>query len=88
MCRGCRFVNEGHDKFCGGCGSGLAHHTPTSEPVDAPRMSITFEPPPPVDAPASEINELFAPVAVTADDSLPSANITQADLDRLFGLSS
>jgi hypothetical protein len=46
-------------------------------------MSINFEAPP--DAPTSEMTELFAPVAVTPDDSLPAANISQADLDRLFG---
>ncbi|MBA3498820.1 MAG: hypothetical protein M4D80_07700 [Myxococcota bacterium] len=88
MCRGCRFVNEGHDKFCGGCGSGLVEHTLETKPVGAPKLSITFAPPPEADAAGSEINELFAPVAVTADDSLPSANITQADLDRLFGVGS
>jgi len=49
-------------------------------------MSISFEPPPDVPtSEMSEMSELFAPVAVTPDDSLPSANISQADLDRLFG---
>jgi hypothetical protein len=46
-------------------------------------MSISFESPPMAET--SEMSELFAPVAVTPDDSLPAANINQADLDRLFG---
>ena len=49
-------------------------------------MAISFEPPPAAPtSETSEMSELFAPVAVTPDDNLPTANINQADLDRLFG---
>jgi hypothetical protein len=84
VCRGCRFVNEESDKFCGGCGSALGPHGAARDlPAHGPRMSISFESPPMAET--SEMSELFAPVAVTPDDSLPAANINQADLDRLFG---
>jgi hypothetical protein len=80
VCRGCRFVNEAHDKFCGGCGSALVGD------ARGPALSIAVLVAPPLGSEADEIRELFAPVAVTPDDSLPSAGITQADLDRLFGV--
>lgn len=74
VCRGCRFVNEVQDTFCGGCGSMLTHEVRVPAPASAPALDA-----------ADEISELFAPVAVTPDEGLPSAGITQGDLDRLFG---
>jgi hypothetical protein len=104
VCRGCRFVNEGHDKFCGGCGSSLDDRVQATAPppIEQPPvrvrreirpLSISFDMPS-ASAPStpaasmSESDELFAPVAVTPDDGLPSAGITQSDLDRLFGVGS
>lgn len=76
VCRGCRFVNEAHDSFCGGCGSTLVTGADTA--VAAPVATVAAES-------TSEMDELFAPVAVTPTESLPSAGITQDDLDKLFG---
>ncbi|MDQ3366984.1 MAG: hypothetical protein M3680_16295 [Myxococcota bacterium] len=79
MCRGCRFVNEGHDKFCGGCGSTLGAAAPAAMAMAAATVAALAPP-------SDEMSELFAPVAVTVDEALPSAGITQSDLDRLFGV--
>ncbi|MEJ7600422.1 MAG: zinc ribbon domain-containing protein [Kofleriaceae bacterium] len=78
VCRGCRFVNEVKDRFCGGCGSGLV-----VEARGAPTPQQHHEPEPTVAG--NEISELFVPVIEVPDEVLPAANITQADLDRLFG---
>lgn len=76
VCRGCRFVNEALDRFCGGCGSTLG--TGVRVAVVAPLVS-------PAPEALGEMDELFTPVAVTPTESLPSAGITQDDLDKLFG---
>ena len=78
VCRGCRFVNEPKDRFCGGCGSTLAMETRGVAPM-------AHEPGPDPTVSVNEISELFVPVAAISDEALPAANITQADLDRLFG---
>lgn len=116
VCRGCRFVNEGGDKFCGGCGSpliaGMAAAAMEEMPAASagPRSSAAGPASglggsglpraaaeggkaarKPDDASAlmrgdSELAALLAPAAVaTPSDGLPSTNITQADLDKLFG---
>ena len=77
VCRGCRFVNEAKDRFCGGCGSTLV--------MEVRGMAAAHDPMPDPTAGVTEISELFVPVAVIPDEALPAANITQADLDRLFG---
>lgn len=69
-------MNEAHDCFCGGCGSTLV--TGASNAVASPVVTVATES-------VSEMDELFTPVAVTPDESLPSAGITQDDLDKLFG---
>jgi hypothetical protein len=130
VCRGCRFVNERGDRFCGGCGLGLLDPigVAAAEPREAtaaavggpaapaaavapagaaPRAAARPAPvsfraaapaPPPPAAPAAavapagaftghdELAALLAPLAAARPaDELPSAGITQADLDRLFG---
>jgi hypothetical protein len=88
VCRGCRFVNEGLDKFCGGCGSSIAdrlqaveRYPAIVEPSQQLRpLSIIFEP---AVAPAT-----FATVVVSPDEGLPSAGITQTNLDRMIGVGS
>lgn len=100
VCRGCRFVNERGDHFCGGCGSLLVELPAAASQAAA----IQASPPPgtarpgPAARPArrdeasallrgdSELAALLAPLESAAPkDELPSANITQADLDKLFG---
>ena len=98
VCRACNFENETRDRFCGGCGCGLTHQSvaPVAAvaPVPAPARVRTVAmppPPPPVKhsapaAPTHELDGLFAsPAAVNDGPKLPDANISQDDLDRLFG---
>lgn len=118
VCRGCRFINDRGDRFCGGCGLGLRDQLGRSasdsftEPPPLTNAAPTAAAParssaaglpdlvglpraakPPA-APASaalltgqdELAALLAPLAAAKPaDELPSAGITQADLDRLFG---
>ncbi len=86
VCRGCRFVNEGHDKFCGGCGSTLGDAVRVADAPATTAMPAAAAAAAPVEASTDEMSDLFAPVAVTVDEALPSAGITQSDLDRLFGV--
>lgn len=85
VCRGCRFVNESHDKFCGGCGSSIVTDARPAATSFAPVSAIAM--PAPATS-ANEIDELFLPVVVSTDDTLPSGGITQSDLDQLFGMGS
>jgi hypothetical protein len=83
-CAQCGFDNDAGDAYCGGCGEGLAV-APVA--VSAPRVTprVVASPPKLTD----ELAGLFAAPAVTPDaPPLPSANIGQDDLDRLFGGSS
>lgn len=86
VCRGCRFINDATDRFCGGCGNHMVVHTqpPMYEPPPVQALPPTHSPQ--LAATASELTDLFTPVASSSpDDQLPSAGITQADLDRMFG---
>lgn len=108
VCRGCRFVNERGDRFCGGCGSLLVELPAAGDAIlrsAAPAMAATgapgagsgsgsgsgAKPARGHDAGAllrgdAELAALLAPLAVAPPkDELPQANITQEDLDRLFG---
>lgn len=82
VCRGCRFINDLTDQFCGGCGNMLVSHG-----VRVPTPALSIVPAGSAAPSADELNHLFSPVASESpDDHLPSAGITQADLDRLFGV--
>lgn len=100
VCRGCRFVNERGDRFCGGCGSMLgelpaaaseAAAIRSSPPPGAARPGAAARPARRDEASAllrgdAELAALLAPLHSAAPkDELPAANITQADLDKLFG---
>jgi len=93
VCRGCHFVNEAGDVYCGGCGNTLVLHAGAgAAAVPPPRMQglptppRPPKPPTPARGPESEVSALFMPAQTASpDDQLPAANITQADLDRLFG---
>lgn len=98
VCRGCRFVNDRGDRFCGGCGSELlepaGRHTAAAPLLSPPARSDAGRPrttPPSPSANTAlatshdELAALLAPLAAKPSDELPSAGITQADLDRLFG---
>ena len=79
VCRGCRFINGTSDRFCGGCGIYLPGAELRVQP--APAVAPTREA-----FAADELHDLFAPApAAAAEPELPSAGITQSDLDRLFG---
>jgi hypothetical protein len=83
VCRGCRFVNDGGDVYCGGCGNQLVtpgaavivSRAASSGPVSAMTMATAMG--------NDELAELFV-AAAPAQAELPQ-NITQGDLDRLFG---
>jgi hypothetical protein len=77
VCRGCRFVNDDGDHYCGGCGNMLAIPSGIVQPVVA-RASAPI-----VAVGNDELAELFVH-ATPAQAELPQ-NITQGDLDRLFG---
>jgi hypothetical protein len=92
VCRSCHFENETRDRFCGGCGDGLTQGARPAAVVEAPRVVMMPPPPPPPKkaaapaAPTHELDGLFsAPAASPAGPKLPDANISQDDLDRLFG---
>jgi Double zinc ribbon len=79
-CRQCGFENDASDAYCGGCGQGLA-----VAPGPTPAARVAAPSPRTID----ELAGLFAAPAVAPDaPPLPSANIGQDDLDRLFGGSS
>ncbi len=84
VCRGCHFINDTTDGYCGGCGNMLISHEARGVVADSSRAAVVATP-----APAThvdEMTELFHPVVSSnPDDHLPSAGITQSDLDRLFG---
>jgi len=68
-------VNEPVDMYCGGCGSPLSRleTRETWTPLASPHV-------------VEDLRELFQTGTVASpDDDLPSANITQGDLDKLFG---
>ena len=84
ICRGCRFINDATDGYCGGCGNMLISHEGRGTVVDPSRVAV--DSPPAAAAHVDEMTDLFHPVVSSnADDHLPSAGITQSDLDRLFG---
>ncbi len=74
VCRGCRFANDHGDRFCGGCGVSLL----------ARAFATTAKIPAAASATSDELEALFSVKSTPLDDVLP-ANISQDDLDRLFG---
>jgi hypothetical protein len=92
VCASCGFENESRDRFCGGCGCGMTQQVHAPVAVPAPRaMTMAMPPPPPkakpvAQTPTHELDGLFAAPAVKNDGpKLPDANISQDDVDRLFG---
>ena len=85
VCRTCGFANGSDDRFCGGCGARIADDVAvvTSPPVRPSMASI-----PTVTKPGGELDGLFGEHEVDEPDALPAENVTQGDLDKLFGAAS
>lgn len=83
MCRGCLFINDRGDHYCGGCGCPLeGPRAPHDErgPVVAGTLGAAAAPD------LGELAELLQPLApAPRDNQLSATGITQDDLDRLFG---
>ena len=82
VCRSCGFANGADDRFCGGCGARVGDDVAvvTSPPVRPSFASLQ--------KPSGELDGLFGKGDVDEPETLPAENVTQGDLDKLFGAAS